>query len=134
VQNVLQTTKPTGDFFTWFEDACSVRTWCTEPEHTRNGSGPPQHRSCRSIGMHYLLIAQLVSLLLDLLAINRRSERHTDLPLLLLRQQERILQRPHPTPPHVSRGEQFILAVLAHKLVPVSHGAQAKVNQTILSG
>src|SRR5947209_2543503 len=91
-----------------------------------------RHSSCSSSAMMYLLIAQLLSLVLDLVAITRRSERHTDLPILLLRQQLRILQRQHPRAPSVSRWEKATLAVLAHKLTRISDGAKAKLDQTVL--
>ena len=82
--------------------------------------------------MMYLIIAQLLSLVLDLVAINRRSERHKDLQILLLRQQLRILQRQHPRTPRISRWEKVTLAVLAHKLTRISDGAKAKLDQTVL--
>src|SRR5690242_7849570 len=82
--------------------------------------------------MIYQLIAQLVSLVLDLLASRRRSERHKDVQILLLRQQLRILQRQQPKVPRVSRWEKFTLAVLAHNLICFSHDAKAKLDQTML--
>lgn len=82
--------------------------------------------------MIYFFIAQLFSLLLDLFAVNHRSERHKDLQILLLRQQVRVLQRQHPTLPKISRWEKFILSVLLHKLKYVTQDAKTTLNQTML--
>jgi hypothetical protein len=53
--------------------------------------------------MLYVLLAQIVSLLFDLFAIARRSQRDKDLEFLLLRQQLRIIQRHQPQTPRLSR-------------------------------
>jgi len=82
--------------------------------------------------MLYLILANLVSLLLDLFAIHRRSEQHKDLEILLLRQQLRILQRQHLHMPRVSRTEKVALAVLAAKLAGLGCGAKATLNQALL--
>lgn len=84
--------------------------------------------------MLYLLLANCVSLLLDLFAIHSRSEQHKDLEILLLRQQLRILQRQHPTAPRISRSEKLGLALLAAKLTGSGRGAVAKtkLNQVLL--
>src|SRR2546423_11271094 len=86
--------------------------------------------------MIYLLIAQLVSLLLDLFATIRRSEYHKDLQILLLLQQLRILQRQHPHKPNVSRLEKLTLAVLAAKLTSKltgpGCGVKAKLDEVLL--
>ncbi len=70
--------------------------------------------------MLYLPIAQLLSLLLslllDLFVVRRRSERHKDLQILLLRHQLQVLQRQHPQKPNFSRWDKLIVAVLAAKL------------------
>ncbi len=81
--------------------------------------------------MIYLLIAQLVSLLLDLFTISRRSrrsERRKDLLLLLLRHQLRILQRQHPQNPNVSRWDKLALAVLVAKLTSPARGGKEKLD------
>jgi putative transposase len=91
-----------------------------------------RHSSCSLADMIFMLIAQLISLALDLCAINHRSERHKDLQILLLRQQLHILQRQHPTSPRVSPWEKFTLAVLAHKLVHLRQGAKGKLDQVVL--
>jgi hypothetical protein len=81
--------------------------------------------------MIYLLIAQLVSLLLDLFALSRRSDRHKDLQILLLRQQLRIMQRQHPSAPRISRREKLALAVFTAKLTTLGQGAKAKLDQVL---
>jgi putative transposase len=82
--------------------------------------------------MFYLLLAQIVSLLLDLCAVNRRSERHKDLQILLLRQQLHILQRHHPKQPRLSRWEKLTLAVLAGKLIGFGSSAKTKLDEALL--
>jgi putative transposase len=82
--------------------------------------------------MFYLLLAHLVSLLLDIFTITRRSERHKSLEILLLRQQLRILQRQHPQPPRVSCWEKLALAVLAAKFVALGRGGRDRLNQVVL--
>ncbi len=78
--------------------------------------------------MFYLLLAQIVSLLLDLCAVIRRAERHKDLQILLLRQHLRMLQRHHPKQPRLSRWEKLTLAVLAG--TRIDFGSSAKANWT----
>ena len=82
--------------------------------------------------MFYLLLAQIVSLLLELCAVIRRSEHHKDLQILLLRQQLRILQRHHPKQPRLSRWEKLTLAVLAGKLIGLGSSAKAKLDEVLL--
>jgi hypothetical protein len=82
--------------------------------------------------MLYLLLAQIVSLLFDLFAIARRSQRDKDLEILLLRQQLRILQRHHPATPRISRWEKFALAVLASKLVGLGRNTKTKLDEVLL--
>jgi putative transposase len=82
--------------------------------------------------MIYLLLAHLVSLLLDLFAILLRSQHHKDLEILLLRQQLRILQRQHPRAPRVPRCDKLALAVLAAKFASLEHGGRDRLNQIVL--
>jgi transposase InsO family protein len=82
--------------------------------------------------MIYLLIAWLVSLFLDQFTISRRSERHKDLQILLLRQQLRILQRQQPKRPSVSRWEKVALAVFTAKLGALGRGANVKLDEVLL--
>lgn len=82
--------------------------------------------------MIYLLIAQLLSLLLDLFTTSRRSEHQKDLQILLLRHQLRILQRQHPQKPNVPRSDKLALTVIAAKLVGPARGAKAKLEEVLL--
>lgn len=82
--------------------------------------------------MIYLLLAHLVSLLLDLLAILLRSQHHKDLEILLLRQQLRILQRQHPYAPRIPRWEKLALAVLVAKFASLKQGGRDRLNQVVL--
>jgi hypothetical protein len=82
--------------------------------------------------MFYLVLAQVLSLLLDLLAIHQRSEQQKDLEILLLRQQLRILQRQHPTAPCISRWEKLGLAVLASNFTHVASSGKSKLVDGVL--
>ncbi len=82
--------------------------------------------------MIYLLIAQLLSLLLDLFVTSQHSEHHKDIQILLLRHQLRIMQRQHPQKPDVSRLDKLTLAVLATKLTHPARGAKAKLDGVLL--
>jgi putative transposase len=82
--------------------------------------------------MLYLLLAHLVSLLLDVFAIRQHSDRHKELQILLLRQQLRSLQRQHPQKPNVSRWEKLALAVLAAKLSGLGREDKTKLNEVLL--
>jgi putative transposase len=91
-----------------------------------------RHGSCGCFSMIFLLIAQLVSLFLDLFAISRRSEHHKDLQILLLWQQLRILQRHNPQKPRISRLEKLTLAILAAKLSSLKRKGRDHLNQISL--
>jgi putative transposase len=82
--------------------------------------------------MLYHVLAQLLSLLLDLFTTSRRSDHQKDLEILLLHQQLRILQRHHPLTPRISRWEKRGLAVLAAKFTGVERGAKTKLGQVLL--
>lgn len=82
--------------------------------------------------MIYHVIAQLISLLLDLLTTKLRTEQQKDLEILLLRQQLLILQRRHPNTPHLSHWEKLGLAVLTAKFVDLGRGAKTKLNEALL--
>ncbi len=66
--------------------------------------------------MKFFLLAQIWSVLLDLVWLRRHAEQDKDIEILLLRQQLRILQRKQPRPPRISRWEKLTLLVLAGKL------------------
>ncbi len=82
--------------------------------------------------MIYYLIAQLVSLLLDLFTTKLRSAQQKDLEILLLRQQLRILQRRNPKTPHLSCWEKLGLAILAARFIGFGRGAKTKLNEVLL--
>src|SRR5262249_30021424 len=63
-------------------------------------------------GMVYAIVAQVLSLLVDLLSGGQRSEQAKELEILVLRQQLRVLQRTQAHPPQPSRWEKLALAVL----------------------
>ncbi len=88
--------------------------------------------SALRLGMILFLFAHVFSFLLDLFSVTRRSDRHKDLEILLLRQQLLIVHRKHPQPPPVSRWEKLVLAVLAAKLNSTSRTARDRLSQVSL--
>ncbi len=82
--------------------------------------------------MVYFILAQLLSFLLDLVAMLRLSDHEKDLELLLLRQQVRILQRKLNHPPRISRGEKLALAVLAAKFTQLTTSARVHLGQILV--
>lgn len=82
--------------------------------------------------MLFMLIAQLVSLFLDLFTISRRSKCDEDLQILLLRQQLLIIQRRLPAAPRISRWEKLHLAVLAARLAAIGREGRVLLNQVSL--
>ncbi len=82
--------------------------------------------------MIYLVFAQVLSFLLDLLAANRLSNHQKDIELLLLRQQLNILQRRLAQPPAISRWEKCALAVLAVRLRQLPTTTRTRLDQVLL--
>ncbi len=82
--------------------------------------------------MLFFLLAQLFSLLLDLIRVLPRSSHDKDIEILLLRQQLRILQRKQPYPPRLSRWEKLTLVVLVGKLTALTTRARARLGQVVL--
>ena len=78
------------------------------------------------------ILGRSLSLLLDLLTVAWRSEHEKDLEILLLRQQLRILQRKHPSPPRLSRCEKLGLAVLAARLMTFGRTGRNRLAQAVL--
>jgi len=66
--------------------------------------------------MAWFCIWQVVSTLIELILLGRRSESDKDLEILLLRRQLAIYERRQERAPHLSRGEQLPLVILATKL------------------
>ncbi len=81
--------------------------------------------------MIFLLLAQVWSVLLDLIWLTRRAERDKDIEILLLRQQLGILQRKHAHPPRISRWEKLTLLVLVGKLTALTNNARARLAQVV---
>jgi putative transposase len=76
--------------------------------------------------MVWFCIWQVVSTLVELIRLGRRSESAKDLEILLLRRQLAIYERRQARAPHLSRGEKLTLVVLAIKL-------KAKTGRTVKS-
>jgi putative transposase len=66
--------------------------------------------------MRWFWVWQVVSTLIKLVRLGRRSESDKDLEILLLRRQLAIYERKQTQVPHLSRGEKLTLVVLATKL------------------
>jgi hypothetical protein len=79
-----------------------------------------------SCGLH------LLALLFDLLAARRHDDRAKDLEIALLRQQVRLLQREHRQPPHLSRWDRLVLALLAYKLRVAARRARRSWHHSLL--
>ncbi len=82
--------------------------------------------------MIFFLVHLIVSFLLDLITVTRRSERDKDIDILLLRQQLRILQRKHPHPPRISRWEKLPLLVLARTLMTMTTSSCMRLSQIVV--
>lgn len=66
--------------------------------------------------MLWFWVWQVVSTLVELMRLSRRSESDKDLEILLLRRQLAIYERRQERAPRLSRGEKLTLVVLATKL------------------
>ena len=66
--------------------------------------------------MVWFCVWQVVSTLVELIKLGRKSESAKDLEILLLRRQMAIYERRQERAPHLSRGEKLMLVVLATKL------------------
>jgi putative transposase len=82
--------------------------------------------------MGWFVLAQLLAVLVDLVASPRRPERAKDLEIALLRHQLRVLQRRQPRPPRLARGDKLALAVLAAKLTGLAAGGRARLSRSLL--
>src|SRR5512146_498530 len=82
--------------------------------------------------MYFALLAQVISFLLDLLALPLRSPREKDLEILLLRHQLAILQRTQPRPTRPTRWEQFVLVLLTAKLAKLGGDARSRLSACLL--
>src|SRR5215211_2407703 len=77
--------------------------------------------------MVWCVLAHVFAILVDLIAMGRRSADEKDLEIVLLRHELRLLQRRQPAPPRLARWEQLPLAVLAAKLAGAVAGGQGPV-------
>src|SRR5919202_5106580 len=82
--------------------------------------------------MAWFLLAHMLALLVDLLAMGRRSADEKDLQIVLLRHELRLLQRRQPAPPRLGRWEKLPLAVLAAKLAGAVAGGKARLSRSLL--
>ncbi|HYU72636.1 MAG TPA: hypothetical protein VEL31_08140 [Ktedonobacteraceae bacterium] len=82
--------------------------------------------------MTFAVVANLFSVLLDLLGLFSRTNREKDLEILLLRKPLRILQRKRTRPPRLSWWEKVPLALLAKKLVQGTTNSRVRLSQSLL--
>jgi putative transposase len=87
-------------------------------------------RHTRGVVMFWSAIAQLVALLIDLIAARRQRDDGKDLEIVLLRHQIRLLRR-H-SRPQLSRWEKVTLAVLATKLWQLTAPRQRRARSVLL--
>ena len=82
--------------------------------------------------MIYWLLTVCFSLALDLLAIIRVTDSEKDLEIIILRQQERILQRKVKTAPRITDPERMALATLTHRIKQKTTSARHRLDQMML--
>ena len=82
--------------------------------------------------MVWFALLHLLGFVVDLLTARRRADRDKDLHILLLQQQVRLPQRQRPRPPRLSRWEKLTLAILTTKLVGLTAGSRARLDQVLL--
>ena len=82
--------------------------------------------------MIFFVLGRSLSILLDGIAVTRRSEHEQDLEFLLRRHQLRILQRKQPRPPRLCLWDKLGLAVLAAKLVDRRSGRRQRLSLAVL--
>jgi transposase InsO family protein len=82
--------------------------------------------------MIFSVLAQILSVVIDLLARGRHTEQAKDLEILVLRQQLRVLQRTQAHPPRPSRWEKLTLAVLTAKLKAAAKGVGHPWHQSLV--
>ena len=108
--------------------------------HPKKGSETPSHNRASvatmdtltmahpiEVPMFWFRVAQVFTLVLDILAVWRQSECEKDIEILLLRQQLRILERKQAQPPRISRWEKLSLAVLTARLKAVTSGGRTRL-------
>jgi putative transposase len=81
--------------------------------------------------MMFFLLAQVWSVLLDLITLVGRSDRDKDIEIVLLRQQLRILQRTQSQPPCISRWEKLTLLVFVRELSAMTNSTRTRLGQVV---
>ena len=82
--------------------------------------------------MMFFLLHQVLSFLLDIIQLVGHSVHDTDIEILLLRQQVRILQRKQSRAPRISRWEKLTLVMLARQLTTITNSARAQLSHVIV--
>src|SRR3712207_1309631 len=90
--------------------------------------GPPV---VRREALFWFVLAHLATFLVDLVTVGRRTDCDTDLPILLLQHQVRLLQRQRP-PPRLTRWEKLTLAALTSKLAHLTAGPRSRLDHCVL--
>lgn len=80
----------------------------------------------------WFLFSQLLAFLLDLQMIRVLPDQEKDLPILLLRQQVRIRQRPVRCAPRIARSEKAVLAILTARLKRVTASPSEQRREALL--
>jgi transposase InsO family protein len=82
--------------------------------------------------MFFFALASIVSFLLDLVSIGRRSDREKDLEVLLLRHQVRILQRKQTGRLRLMSWEKLALAIMVARFSRLTGSTRARLDQVLL--
>jgi len=80
----------------------------------------------------WFVLGHFVGFLVDLILGTRQHDREQDLQILVLQHQVRLLQRPRPRPPRLTRGEKLTLAVLTAALARLTAEACERLDQYVL--
>ena len=78
------------------------------------------------------VLTHFVTFLVDLVVGTRPGDRGKDLQIVVLRHQVRLLQRQHPHPPRLTRGEKLTLAILTVALARLNAGPRGQLDQYLL--
>src|SRR5579872_6037854 len=81
--------------------------------------------------MVWFVVAQLFTLMVDLLTLRRQSEHEKDIEILLLRQQLRIVDRKQPRTYQLSRWDKLNIAVLTARFKAITTGGRERLRDVI---
>ena len=81
--------------------------------------------------MVWFVVAQLFTLMLDILTLHRQSEHEKDIEILLLRQQLRIVERKQPRTYQLSRWDKLNIAVLTARFKAITTGGRERLREVI---